>query len=696
MKVLIEKVESVIRRMRWKAFFYLNDGKDKDEDGSEDHYGLKSKRSPPHVDELDAFEEDLTTLIEDVQFRKTCDRFQNTLQKDIQRIKSSKAVLVPADKTRNLYELGKDQYEKLLTENITKHYRTADKDAYNGVNEEAQVIAKELDIADRMETMAKREAYITLKDHKDNFENSLPCRLINPAKSEMGMVSKHMLDNINGRLKKKLDVTIWNNSAAVIEWFQSIKDKDRCTFMCFDVVEFYPSISESLLEKALNFAKQHIEISDKEVKVIAHSRKSLLFSKDRAWMKKGGDGLFDVTMGSYDGAEVCELVGMFALSQLPDRYQKENIGLYRDDGLGVVRDMSGCETERMRKDVTKHFKNLGLRITIETNMKITNFLDLTLNLANGKYYPYRKPNDIPLYIHRLSNHPPSILSHLPAAISRRLTDISNDKDVFEAAAPIYNNALSSSGYSDDVRYIEERKMGQRRNQPRKRNRARKVTWFNPPYSKSVKLNIGQKFLRLLDKHFPAGSRLHKIFNRNTVKVSYCCMPNMSAIIKRHNAHVCDTTHAGANQARHCNCRKPEECPLSRECLASNIVYRATVSTIGTATQMYYIGSTATTFKQRYANHKASFTHEGKANQTALSKYVWQLKRENVAYRVDWKIVQRAAAYSNKSKRCDLCLMEKLMILTAEKTTLLNKRSEIVSKCRHQQKFSLSSFACAPT
>ena len=97
---------------------------------------------------------------------------------------------------------------------------------------------------------------------------------------------------------------------------------------------------------------------------------------------------------------------------------------------------------------------------------------------------------------------------------------------------------------------------------------------------------------------------------------------MSAIIKRHNAHVCDTTHVGVNQPRHCNCCKPEECPLSRECLASSIVYRATMSISGIAIQMHYIRSTATTFKQRYVNRKESFTHEGKANQTALSRQVW--------------------------------------------------------------------------
>ena len=142
--------------------------------------------------------------------------------------------------------------------------------------------------------MAKRESFLTLKDHKDNFENNLPCRLINAAKSEMGRVSKQILDDINVKFNRKLKVTLWKNSAAGIEWFRWIEMKECCTFTSFDVVEFYPSISEDLLRRAIRFAKDHINISDEEVGIIQHSRKSLLFNDDRAWVKK--QGLQDCSM----------------------------------------------------------------------------------------------------------------------------------------------------------------------------------------------------------------------------------------------------------------------------------------------------------------------------------------------------------------------------------------------------------------
>ena len=137
--------------------------------------------------------------------------------------------------------------------------------------------------------------------------------------------------------------------------------------------------------------------------------------------------------------------------------------------------------ECTKKDIIKSFKDLGLHITIQTNLKIVNFLDMTFNLNSGKYYPYRKPNDMPLYIHRLSNHPPLILKHPPAAISRRLTDISHDMEVFKEAVPLYNNALTKSGFAENVEYVESRK---ERRPSKKRNHPRKITWFNPPYSKT--------------------------------------------------------------------------------------------------------------------------------------------------------------------------------------------------------------------
>ena len=111
-------------------------------------------------------------------------------------------------------------------------------------------------------------------------------------------------------------------------------------------------------------------------------------------MKK--DGLFDVTMGAYDGAEVCELVGTFLLDKISEKYEKNSNGLYRDDGLSVFKNKSGTQLERIKKNLQKTFKDFGLEIVAESNLKIVNYLDVTLNTELSKeYWDIKRNNFIP-------------------------------------------------------------------------------------------------------------------------------------------------------------------------------------------------------------------------------------------------------------------------------------------------------------
>ena len=97
----------------------------------------------------------------------------------------------------------------------------------------------------------------------------------------------------------------------------------------FDIKDFYPSIKEGLLIEALEFAKQHVTIKSKERETIFHARKPLLYKEGELWFKNQSNN-FDVTMGSYNGAEVCELIGIFILSLIASKYKPNNIGLFRD------------------------------------------------------------------------------------------------------------------------------------------------------------------------------------------------------------------------------------------------------------------------------------------------------------------------------------------------------------------------------
>ena len=100
----------------------------------------------------------------------------------------------------------------------------------------------------------------------------------------------------------------------------------------------------------------------------------------------------------------------------------------------------------------------------------------------------------------------------------------------------------------------------------------------------------------------------------------------------------------------------------------------------------YIGMTEHEFKTRYNNHKLSFRDRKHSHSTVLSKHIWDLKDSNTDYQINWRIIKRANAYRGNPSRCNLCLSEKLCILSACDISLLNKKSELVSKCRHENKF----------
>ena len=118
-------------------------------------------------------------------------------------------LLVPADKTSNFYRMDTSSYNDLLQKNITKTYRKVTQVTTSNIELQAKTIAKKLNLDDRINTTAKREAFITLKGHKPNFANNPTCRLINPAKAEIGQISKHLLDRINSRLANILPLNQW-------------------------------------------------------------------------------------------------------------------------------------------------------------------------------------------------------------------------------------------------------------------------------------------------------------------------------------------------------------------------------------------------------------------------------------------------------------------------------------------------------
>ena len=309
----------------------------------------------------------------------------------------------------------------------------------------------------------------------------------------------------------------------------------------------------------------------------------------------------------------------------------------------------------------------------------SDFLDVTFDLPSEKYWPYRKPNNTPLYIHKDSNHPPVVLKHLQKNIGERLSTISCNKEEFDRSKPMYEQALKNSGFEGKLTYTEPRKKKRRR-------KPRDILWFNPPFDLNVKTDVVGKFFRILEKHFPEEHRYRKLFNRNTVKASYSCMGNMKSIISGHNSKVIYDTDKPVQKP--CNCHNKSNCPLDGDCNAESIIYKATVETPGKPSMIYY-GLSEPSFKQRHSNHGTSFRHDKYKNSTELSKYVWSLRDEGISndeVSINWSIEKRCSEYKCGTRRCSLCISEKTIIAQAEGTNLLNKRSEVVSKCRHRNKF----------
>ena len=130
-------------------------------------------------------------------------------------------------------------------------------------------------------------------------------------------------------------------------------------------------------------------------------------------------------------------------------------------------------------------------------------------------------------------------------INNRLSNISSNQEVFDLNKQPYQAALNTSGH----KYKLEYKQNQQKN---KRKHTRKVIWYNPPWNSSVKFDLGKQFLKLIDKYFPHNHRLHKIINRNTIKIGYSCTPNVKTIITSHNKKVM-SNNLPIQPTKQCNC-----------------------------------------------------------------------------------------------------------------------------------------------
>ena len=143
---MVEKVESFVRRLRWKAYQFCKENRENNSDQCK-NFGFKTVVTPPQ----NAFENDMYDRITNVEFTNIRNEFLDHLNRDIESIRSSKNVLVFANKSTNLYELSRDSYQKFFHDNITQTYKKAPKNAKRDIDRKTKSFAKTLKIEDRME-----------------------------------------------------------------------------------------------------------------------------------------------------------------------------------------------------------------------------------------------------------------------------------------------------------------------------------------------------------------------------------------------------------------------------------------------------------------------------------------------------------------------------------------------------------------
>ena len=284
---------------------------------------------------------------------------------------------------------------------------------------------------------------------------------------------------------------------------------------------------------------------------------------------------------------------------------------------------------------------------------------VTVDLMCWKYCPYRKENNDQCYINRQSNHPPPVLAKSPPPSADALLAL---QATGERSMLWLHCTTTHLQPAEKLTFMADRKESTTTQTERRRTRLRKIIWFNPPYCKSVQTNIDGKWLSLVNKHIRKGGPLSKIFNHNTLKVSFSCMSNVATIITSYNlwtARFCTlswsqdqlglwTNHAGFATAGNCSLA-----PIAGTCLTSSVVYKAGLTEVDRKATKYYFGLTESTFKQHYANHQTNFRYEWYRNSGELSKHVWKLKDENKKFAVECSIQKKDPTFSPGSMPCQV-------------------------------------------
>ena len=202
LKLLTYRTEDLIERMRWEVV-HSKKKKDKDMDENEEEeekntYGFRTPFNAPKCPELKPFEDDLIKLLGEIETKYVGNPLQDQMREDLRTINSLESeVIIQSDKTSNFFIMDVNEYKGHLNKEIMKGYRKVDNNIIERIDQEAASLVARIGLDDRIEGIAKKQSFITVKDHKDDFPSKLSFRLINGAKTNLGKISKEILDRLN-------------------------------------------------------------------------------------------------------------------------------------------------------------------------------------------------------------------------------------------------------------------------------------------------------------------------------------------------------------------------------------------------------------------------------------------------------------------------------------------------------------------
>ena len=244
-KKLIAQMEKVVKNMRWKALYFLKEDENYKETvekiechGKEEKYGFKSVRKPFAIKEMEDFEKEFYGMAKNMEFTKDIKLgdFQKEMKEDLSEMSKLDKVIIAADKSRNFYTCDVPEYRDLRDQNITANYKKSTQEAVNDNDKKSGEIAAKLKLDDKMQKYSNKECFVTLKDHKKNFIGRPECRLISPAKNELGRVVKIKLEEINQEIRYTTGINQWQSTQKAIDRFKHIENPDKYEFLKFDIV----------------------------------------------------------------------------------------------------------------------------------------------------------------------------------------------------------------------------------------------------------------------------------------------------------------------------------------------------------------------------------------------------------------------------------------------------------------------------